>query len=161
MYTFSIYTILWQDTQEFSNAVIKNQLLFCSCHLLASLDFWFLHWKIPRKPNLYFPLHPSIFLRLLHFRHHFVSSGIPNYWISRHIGTIHLIFTSSPISTLTGGGWGVEGIRLWEVYNLSIWGTSTLQIFTFTFTFIAFYLPCSIITNIPFCNHYKATGSSF
>lgn len=78
MYTLSICTILWQGTQEFNNEEIKNQLLSCICHLLASLDFWFLHWRRPWKPNS-FPLHSSRFHRLLPFLHCFVSSGIPKY----------------------------------------------------------------------------------
>lgn len=78
MYTLSICIILWQGTQEFNNEEIKNQLLSCICHLLASLDFWFLHWRRPWKPNS-FPLQSSRFHRLLPFLHCFVSSGIPKY----------------------------------------------------------------------------------
>lgn len=155
MYSLSICTISWQGTHEFSNEEIKNQPLSCICHLLASLDFWFLHWKRPWKPNLYFPLHPSRFHRLLPFLHCFVSSGIP---ITKLLDTFGLSVSSLPV-LLYPLWWGG---RLWGGYNLSIWGASTLQIFTFfTFTFIALYFPCSIVPNICFCNHYKATGSSF
>lgn len=65
-YALSICTTLWQGTQQFNNPGVKNELLFCSYHLLASFDdFWFLHWKRPRTANPYFPLCHSIFHRFL------------------------------------------------------------------------------------------------
>lgn len=94
MYILSICTILWQGTQEFSNAAIKNQLLFCSCHLLASLDFWFFHRKIPWKPNLYFPLHPSIFHTLLPFLHHL---SLLESQITKFLDTLGWSFSSLPV----------------------------------------------------------------
>lgn len=156
MYTLSICTISWPGTHEFSNEEIKNQPLSCICHLLASLDFWFLHWKRPWKPNLYFPLHPSRFHRLLPFLHCFVSSGIP---ITKLLDTFGLSASSLPVLLypLWRGGEGYEEAT-----------TSACEVQAhyrflhfFTFTFIALYFPCSIVPNICFCNHYKATGSSF